>query len=164
MKRCSRCTLVVSLVVLAAVSGCTGIHKMRRTENVQTITLDGMREDPSRWKGFYERIGQGGEAILHVPRGRAVPLKVDISLPMLRVVPGDNAVIFKQDVYLYLSSKKVRVSPDGVRWADMKNMKAVKRLFGLKQGHLSIGFAATKEEGSYMLIGVGAGDEGPGAR
>ena len=91
---------------------------------------------------------------LKVEEGTRLPLELDSSLPFATFETGESFVEFVSDVYLYMSDKKFMVSPDGQRWAEMGDWKAIKRVFGFKQGHLAIGLGVIKDRGAFMSVVV----------
>jgi hypothetical protein len=51
-----------------------------------------------------------------------------------------------------LSRTQLEVSPDGQRWASLGDLRALKKLFGFRNGQLSVGFQATKAEGTHISL------------
>jgi hypothetical protein len=111
-----------------------------------------MISKPSTWADFHKKIQEGGEAIILIPRGQTVPLKAQGDLSLIRLEPGKNEVRFTRDVYIHVSRKGMKISPDKQRWADVGDIEAIKEIFDIGRSELSIGFAASEEEGAFLSI------------
>ena len=72
--------------------------------------------------------------------------------PVVSLMTGENRIKFEQDVYLFISSSGVMLSPDGKKFAPIHKMKALKKLFGMDKGSLSIGFGISKETGPEIRV------------
>ena len=75
---------------------------------------------------------------------------------MTKLVAGQNQLLFTRDTYFLVSHSKLRISPDGRRWADAYDLNAMKRLFGFQKGDLSIGFESSQQQGGVLSIGATA--------
>jgi hypothetical protein len=93
--------------------------------------------------------------IVLIQKGESVKLNLAGNLGFAKVAPGENSVEFLQDIYIYVSKKNMMISPDGVRFTPIHKGKAVKKLFGKKQGTFSLGFGITKEEGATISAAAG---------
>ncbi len=141
--------LLLSGIALSALCcfGCSGIT---RAPAVKTVPLSDFRQNQ-------EMIGSeiaGDGLIVHVPAGETVPLEVAVQLPFAQVDAGENQLRFTRDIYLFISTKAILLSPDGVSFAPIYKFKSIKRLFGASQGSLRIGFGANKERGPTVSVGV----------
>ena len=143
--------LIGSLLLMT--TGCASIHRMDSTKlKVIPVSEDGSRS--AQWEEAGKMIQEGKEVVFLIREGQAIPLKVNLVLPMARLQPGKNSLVFSRDTYLLISRSILRISPDGQRWADVGDLKSQKKLFGFNQGDLSVGFHASKEEGTQISIDV----------
>lgn len=138
-------------MVLIILAGCSGIRTLDKT-NIATIPIADLESDPEKY-GFPAAIyGEG--IIAKVPKGTKIPLKVEASASLITLEPGENFVSFNRDVYIFISAKKAMLSPDGERWAELRNWNAVKKLFDVEKGELSVGLGITKDEGASISISL----------
>jgi hypothetical protein len=94
--------------------------------------------------------------VVKVEAGQTLPLKLDLVLPMTKLVAGQNQLLFTRDTYFLVSHTKLRVSPDGRHWADAYDFNAMKKLFGFEKGDLSIGFESSGQQGGVISLGATA--------
>jgi hypothetical protein len=128
--------LVLPLLLLA--SGCSGIHTLELGGATQT-TLAEIRTAPLR-----ELPARG--MVVRVPSGSVLPVRIGLDLTALVLEPGENRLRVNQDVWLYISTRSFELSPDGVRWAKIQDVRALKKLFGLaSRGAFSFGFGFDKK-------------------
>jgi len=118
-----------------------------RTARVVTIP-DGMSEEVAKC------MEAGETVVFKVPGGQRIPLKMTADLQVLKLEPGENHILFQQDVYLWVHGSGMRISPDGQLWADLHDMKQIKKVFGLRKGSVSAGFYITREEGPFIVLEV----------
>ena len=145
-------TFLLSLLLFMTI-GCVSIYHADITQ-LKVIPISTVISDPDKWEEVGKDIQEGREIVFHIREGEALPLKVNMALPVARLDPGDNSLIFTHDTYLLLSRSTMRISADGRRWADVNDFKSQKALFGFDRGVLSVGLHATKEEGTYLSVDV----------
>ncbi len=75
-------------------------------------------------------------------------------LPVAKLETADHRLMFTQDTFLLVSSSKMRVSPDGQRWANIYDVDSQKKLFGLDKGSVSVGFQVAKEAGPVFTLDI----------
>lgn len=143
--------LLATLMALIIFASCSGIRSLDK-KNIATIPIADLERDPEKY-GFPTAIYNEG-IIAKVPKGTKIPLKVEASLSLITLEPGDNFVSFNCDAYIYVSAKKAMLSPDGERWAELGNWVAIKKLFGIEKGNLSIGLNFTKEDGASISLSI----------
>lgn len=140
--------LVVAAGLLGS-SSCSSVREMD-VSGVPHVTLD----DPSNAKAIGKAMEEHGAVVAHLREGVAVPLRATIDLPMAHLEAGKNVVRIARDVWLYISRKEARISPDGRRWVDFGDLAGLKQLFGLTGGSVQIGFLATEAEGAAITIDI----------
>jgi len=139
---------VFAAVALAAV-GCAGVQTLKGPD-MEPIPLPELEANPAMY-GFPDVI-YGSGAVIEIPEGTRIPLKVESNITFASIEPGENMMRFDRKVYLFLSEKRAMISPDAVRWAEFQDWDTIKDLFGLHNGRLSLGFGITKEEGSAINL------------
>ena len=75
-------SVVVPVLVLFSMIGCSGIYKMERND-LTPLTLAELKADPSRVKTFYEDIQAGKEILLQVASGDVIPCHVEMDTPLV---------------------------------------------------------------------------------
>ncbi|MDD5224391.1 MAG: hypothetical protein PHE84_10395 [bacterium] len=133
--------------------GCATIHRMDIAK-LNVISVSEIVADPAKMLDYAKIIQEGKDIVFKIPEGQAIPLKLNLDLPVAKLEPGKNQVVFSRDVYLWISKSRARVSPDGQRWADIGNLKSIGKLFGFGKGQVSLGFFATKEEGAAVSVDI----------
>ena len=131
--------------------GCATIHRMDSAK-LNVIPVSEIVADPAKMLDYAKIIQEGKDIVFKIPKGQAIPLKLSLDLPVAKLEPGKNQVVFTRDVYLWISKSQARVSPDGQRWADIGNLKSIGKVFGFGKGQVSLGFFATKEEGAAVNV------------
>jgi hypothetical protein len=141
-----------ALLVGAAAAGCSGIQTLD-TSTLKTVSLE---ELPQIAAGVEGDAAKGpGPMIVHVKSGEKVPLHLSLDLPFAELAAGENMIVFKRDVYLYITPDTAMLGFDGVRFARIGDWEAVKKIAGVKTGSLSVGFGAGKSEGPKIDVSVG---------
>ena len=134
--------------------GCATIQR-REILPGDAVPISQMIENPSKWDDVGKGIAAGKEYIFRIEKGQRIPIKLLMGSPIGTLEKSENIFSFDRDVYLLISKENMQVSPDGLRWAHINSMGSLKKLFGFKQGHVSVGFGATKEEGTFISLDVG---------
>lgn len=146
-------TRPLALACLLIFSGCAAKQKFNPA-SIETITLKVFEADPQKYAPPWSDSERG--YILHVPAGEKLPLSLEIETPFATVETGKNSVVFQKDVYIYMTAKAFKVSPDRLRWADVGNWKAVKKIFGIEKGLFAVGMGVSKEQGALMSLAIKA--------
>lgn len=147
--------MTISCAVLVFLTGCTTIHRMDGTA-LTAISASSAQAEPGKWEELERQVSAGQAVVVRIEAGQEIPLKLTMTSPVADLAPGENRLLFTRDAYLYISPDVFRVSPDGQRWADIHDLTAQKKLFGLKKGTLSVGFGAATKEGPYISLDVTA--------
>ena len=140
-----------SLFLLLLTPGCAGPQKLDTT-NVAQVSLAEYEADPLAFGTPMDPDSK--PVIIKIPAGEKVPLKLDMSIPFATVVPGKNRLRFILDVYMYMGGGQFLISPDGERWAEMGDWKALKELFNFDKGLFSVGFGVSGAEGAFMSLAM----------
>ena len=141
--------------MLILCTGCAAIHRMDGTK-FTTISASAAQAEPGKWEEIGKQVSAGKAIVVKIEAGQKVPLKLTMTSPMANLLSGENQLLFIRDAYLYISPAKFRVSPDGQRWAEIQDIKAQRKLFGLKKGALSVGFGAAKGEAPQISVDITA--------
>ena len=141
-----------ALLVGAAAAGCSGIQ----TLDASTVKVVSLEELPQIAAGAEGDAAKGpGPMIVHVKAGERIPLRLAFEAPFASLEAGENAIVFRRDVFLYITPDTAMLGFDGVRFARMGDWEALKELAGVKSGSLSIGFGAGKSDGPKVDVRVG---------
>jgi len=154
-----RTTLQVALLtgfILLAETGCASIHKIA-IDRGKVIAVANIITEQAKMEDLSKGIQAGKDYVFFIGKGQSIPLKASLNLPMAKIAPVKNSIIFTQDTYLMISKSGLMISPDGERWALIQDLKTQKELFGAgkSKGYLSIGFGITKEDGAAITLDVG---------
>ncbi len=134
------------LLFLAA--GCSGIRTLARDLPViKAVDLEDHAEQ-------YLAQLQGDGVIVEFEKGDAVPVTVIAELPFASLESVENHLVFSKNTWILLARGGAFISPDGRRFAPVYDVKALKKLYGVKHGSLTIGFAVSREEGTQLQAGV----------
>jgi hypothetical protein len=139
--------------LLLMITGCTSIYHMDSTQ-LKVIPVSEAISEPAKWADVGKELQEGKDVVFHIREGQTIPLRVNMALPMATLQPGKNSLLFTRDTYLLISRSAMRISPDGQRWADISDFKSQKALFGFSKGGVSVGFHATKEEGTEISVDI----------
>ncbi|MBE0586356.1 MAG: hypothetical protein IH612_21655 [Desulfofustis sp.] len=152
----SLCGTMVSwallLVVALLPSSCS------RTGGIETISSAGITvidlAAPGDQLAQLETIQDQGEPkqplILKIPAGHRLPVYFTVDTPFAASVDTENILVFKQDVFVLVRNTSMAVSPDSQRWAAIDDLDAVKHLFGVSGGEVSIGMSAGRDRGALI--------------
>jgi hypothetical protein len=149
--------LFISVLFLLAGTGCANIHHIAIDRGNVMPVANITPEQQAKLEDLYKGLQAGKQYVFFIAKGQSIPLKATVTLPMAKVEPGKNSVVFTQDTYLLISKSGLMIGPDGERWALIQDLKTQKELFGIgkEKGHFMIGFGITKEEGPLVTVDVG---------
>ena len=147
--------ILIYLATLVSLTGCYNIHRMDSSK-LSVVSAADAAAHPAKWEEAGQQIQAGKDVVIKVEAGQTLPLKLDLVLPMTKLVAGQNQLLFTRDTYFLVSHSKLRISPDGRRWADAYDFTAMKKLFGFEKGDLSIGFESSQQQGGVLSIGATA--------
>lgn len=100
--------------------------------------------------------GKEDNFIVAVKKGQSIPLNIKGDVGFAKIEAGENAVVFTQDVYLFISrTQGLLLSPDGERFAPVHKVRALKKLFGKEHGTVSVGLGVTKTDGAFVNLAAG---------
>lgn len=145
-------TLSLAVVGLALLTGCSGIRQLE-VKDTPTYTLADLQ---TQGDAAAARLsGQNGPTIVHLRKGEALPVTLQLGLPGVTLLPGDNRLRFDRDVYVWIGADGAYLSPDGARWAQVGDHRAMRKLFGLgKGGSFQLGLGASKDRGAFISASV----------
>lgn len=143
---------LIGLLLLMS-AGCASIYRADVMQ-LNVLRLSDVDNEPAMWEEVGKKIQGGNDVVLFIQKGQAVPIDMNVALPMATLQPGANRLVFTRDTYLLVSNSHMRISPDGIRWADLSDLKTQNALFGYNGGALSVGLHSTKEEGTCFTLDV----------
>jgi hypothetical protein len=146
--------MVIGLLSLLS-AGCAKIRRMDSTQ-LNVLPISQMIENPTNWEVVGKEINGGKTVVFKVASGQRVPLKLIMDIPVGTVEKSENIVVFNRDLYLSISQTQLEVSPDGQRWASLGSVSSLKKLFGVREGQMSVGFQAREGEGTFISLDVSA--------
>jgi len=134
--------------LIPLLSACAGVRAVDLA-GVERLSLAELRDSPEEHAEAFSTAGKG--LVIEIPAGETVPIAIDVrTSPFVVEGPGTSAVRFERDVYLYVSSSGVMLSPDGESWAPIQDLDALKEAFGIERGSLSLGFGVSSDEGAVI--------------
>ena len=131
----------LAVLGLTTLAGCGGPKKIN-TAGIDPISVSTMETDGA---AIGKRIQNGERLVFLIEEGER----------FLEIESAGQEVVFTRDTYVIISPDGMFISPDGKLWAAVHDTKALKDLYGAKQGFLSIGLSATEEEGTSVAVSVG---------
>jgi len=140
-------------LLLVMMTGCASIHQIDITQ-LRVVPVSEIIAEPAKLEEIGKEIQEGKEVVFHIREGQTIPLKASMVLPMVTLQPGKNNLVFTRDMYLFISRSKIEISLDGQRWVDINDLNSQKTLLGFDKGALSVGFGATKEEGTQISVDI----------
>jgi hypothetical protein len=144
--------IAFALFACATAAGCSGIQTLD-TSTLKTVSLAELPQIAAQAEG--DAAKGPGPMIVHVKAGEKVPLHLSLDLPFAELAAGENAIVFKRDVYLYITPDTAMLGFDGTTFARIGDWKALKKLARVKTGSLQIGFGAGKSDGPKIDVSVG---------
>lgn len=144
--------LALTLWLLAVTSGCSGVRQFD-LKDTPTYTLQTLQ---TQGDAAAARLsGQAGQTVVHVRKGEELPVEMSFDLPGLTFLPGANRLRVDRDLYLLIGPKGAYLSPDGARWAQVGDGRALRQLFGLgRGGTFQVGLGASKDRGAFVTATV----------
>ena len=139
--------MLVSLLLITP--ACSSVHTLKNVKT-RTIELADYAADPEKYGLPGTPSAEG--MVLKIPAGTTMPLVLDTSIPFATIEAGQNNVRFDRDVYLYMGQKSFMISPDGKRWAEFPDWKAIKELYGFDKGQFAVGLGVAKDQGPFMSL------------
>jgi hypothetical protein len=129
-----------------------GCSHVTTVKNVKTVTFKELTADRAPIGEVFKK-GEG--LVIHVEKGDKVPVELTAVFPFGELSAGENTLHAAEDFYLYVSPKEgLMISRDGVQFAAVQNIKGIKKIYGFKSGHVSLGFRVTKETPLELQAGV----------
>ncbi len=144
-------TASIALGFILAVLGCDSTSRVDCTA-CRTLTVASAKSDPEAWKGLESDLAAGKCVVIVVRKGESLPVDIKAVLPMATLRTQEVELVFDVDTYLMLQQGRLRTSPDGQRWADIQDFKAQRTLFGFTTSSLSLGLAASHENGVKATV------------
>jgi len=78
--------IAVASAVLT-LTGCAGIHRTDGTK-LTTVSVSDAKLSAEKWEEVGEQIAAGKEVVIRIMAGQALPLKLNLVLPMTKLVAG----------------------------------------------------------------------------
>lgn len=149
-------TAFVGVLLFGSLLFFTGCATIRTLDTAAITSIDISATDAHEELASIEKTLKG-EAIdkpfiIKVPQGFNLPVHLTLDTPLLSMENRTGTLVFKQDLFLYVSNREILVSPDKLSWVEINNLDAVKELFGGEKGELSVGMSASKEQGPLLDI------------
>lgn len=94
------------------------------------------------------------EVVVEFKKGDKVPVNLRASLESISLQPGEDFLVFSQDLYLYISQGAILISTDKTRWAPVQDGAAMNEVLGTKTGTFQLGFGVKKGEKAAFTIAV----------
>ncbi len=149
-----KCSLLLTLLCMAVLqTGCSGVHRLDRSKT-EVFSVSAMMADTAKRTAFSKTIEEGGEAIVMIPEGTVMPFSVELNIPIATLKSGQSEIQFDRDVYVYISSENIMISPDGEKWAELGDMSTIRQLFDFGQRAMRFGLVVSEEKGPYVSISV----------
>jgi hypothetical protein len=145
-------TLLLGFLLLM-LAGCASIHH-RDLAQLRIVPASDATSEPAKWQEIMKEIQEGKELVFHIREGQRIPLKVSLTHPVIKLLPGKNDLVFTRDVYLLISRSKMEISLDGQRWAAINDLKSQRALFGIEKRALFVSFGSTQEEGTQITVDI----------
>jgi hypothetical protein len=141
----------------------------------QSIVFQEIRAEPRIHCSQIKNIDKISDYVIYLNKGDEIPLKMTLESEVIEIDNEEIIVTLKQKVYFRLripeginaeSIKKISVknkqkifkdfmiylSLDAKSWASYTNIKAVKKVFGIKRGSVSFGMGITKADGLSIFL------------
>jgi hypothetical protein len=133
-------------LIAAGALGCSSA--MHLNPNATTIPGDELTQNSPEYLEAFQNEG----AVVVFEKGDSLPLLIAAATPFATVETGENVLTFNQKTYLYISQEGVYISKDGDTYVELYDMEAIKKMYGAKQGQLTIGLSISEEKGAALLI------------
>jgi hypothetical protein len=140
---------LLALTALTLSAGCASVRTIDQDE-YQTYTLNDIRSHPGLVAQALADDADG--LVVSVTEGEILPLDLFSVLPFATLVAGDNWIKFDRNVWFLFFKDDLLISPDGERFGAIYDPRALKELFGMKGGQLSIGFGMSKAKGARISV------------
>ncbi len=113
------------------------------------ITLRQLEADRAHWG---EVLKKQQRLILSLKKGDRLPLDLTVDSPLVTLTVRDKLVVAR-DTCVYISRRSVALSPDCRRFALLGKGRALKKLFGLGKGSVSIGLSVN-DTGVHLPVRI----------
>jgi hypothetical protein len=154
MRQNIKSVFIIGLSLLFS-TGCATIHR-RDVAQFNVIPIFEVMENSPRRQDIAKEITEGKTVIFKVDKGQAIPLKLNLDIPVCKSIKSENMIVFIRDVYLSISQTRFEISPDGQRWASFGDIRALKKLFGIREGTFSVAYLASQFLGTFISVDVKA--------
>jgi hypothetical protein len=144
----------VVAVLFFMLSGCSGIRTMD-TSGIKAFTITSTSLSCES-ADLVRDITAGKDVVFKIPAGQTLPLQINIDMPMAETKGVPNEIRFKRDTYFFVSQNRMLISPDGIRWAPIHDLDAIKKLYGWSRGSLSFGLSASKKQKTRLEMALKA--------
>ena len=145
-------TILIVWFFAAAAAGCSGVRTID-SGTIRTVSLSELPQVAAEVEGSATK--GPGPMIVHVKAGERIPLRLELEAPFAALEAGENAIVLRRDVYLYVAPDDVMLGFDGARFARMGDWKTLKKLAGVGKGQLAIGFGAGKSDPPRIDVRLG---------
>jgi hypothetical protein len=138
------------------------------------------RKKPVHLAGNYqpEKNNRGGyDYIFYLDKGDKIPYEINIDTAYLDLSEKKVHLVLKKKLYFFIrtpvkiseigrskisdeeknklfSKIIIYISPDGKKWASLKERSSIKKVFGIKGGTLSVGIGSSKDTGIKGILSI----------
>jgi hypothetical protein len=138
----------VPFLALLAVA-CSSVDHADRSK-MKPLRLSDLGRHPDAFADAVTENGSG--VLLLLKKGESLPVLLTADLKFAKIISGRNRFVFEQDVFVYMSTGEIQLSPDREHWAAIGDMDAMKKVFGIEGGQLSLGFGVSGSHGPQGTI------------
>ncbi len=145
--------LLLAAIMAQAAIGCASIQVLH-IDRSKVTPVSTLTSNSAGQQDFVNAVQAGKDVVVFIQKGQSVPLRIGLALPMARLEPAKNSLVFTRDTYLLISKSRVMISPDGERCARIGDFAALRKLYDAHHKELSIGFGVNKQDGAIISLGV----------
>ena len=144
------CFVTVSLM-MGVLTGC-GSPPTVDLASVRHIDITGDYDETALLDQLARGTIMKEPLVVKVPAGFPLPVAFKLKSPLAEMNSDCSTLHFRRDLYVYLSSNEILLSPDLKQWAHFNDMESVKELFGGGKGELAVQMSTSKENGARIEI------------
>ncbi len=148
--------IIFPILISAILIGCSHTQKLN-TQEFESVSLMQFTDNSEKYSKTLFETKRG--LIIKVPAGTSIPIDLQMNVHFAEFIQGKNYIKFKNDTYLFIQSDKILISADKIKWAPIHDLSAIKEIYKIRKGSISLGFAATKEKGAYIHFIITAEDK-----
>ena len=142
-------SIIISLItIFIIIIGCSSIKSTTKeeSENIKTFTVNEFKEKAQEYM-LNASSGKIDKIIVKVKKGEKIPVNIIFEMPFAKLNSTSNAELeFMQDIYFMISQNEFYISKDKLEWAPIQDMDAIKNIFGIQNGIISVGLSVKENE------------------